>query len=175
MSGRIIELDTEGFRRFFERLGEAARGDFKREISVFMEGLGVEFLRVLQDEIIRREVMDSRLMLASFEKGSSDNVWVLNEGDLTLEVGTNVKYAKWVNDGHKTNPEGVESRFVPGRWEGERFIYDRNEKGGMVLKQKWIPGAHYWESGLHIIERMYPHLLDAKLQQWLDRYFADFL
>lgn len=170
----FIELDTADFRRFFQRLGTAAHGDFKRELLVFMEGLGMEFLRVLQDEIERRKVMDSRLLLTSFEKGGQDNVWVMNEADLSLEVGTNVSYAKFVNDGHKTNPAGVATRFVPGHWDGDRFIYKPGASTGMVLKQKWVPGSHYWDSGIRIIERMYPHLLDAKLQQWLDRYFSDF-
>ena len=53
----FISLETADFRRFFQRLGAAANGDFKRELGVFMEGLGMEFLRVLQDEIIRRKVM----------------------------------------------------------------------------------------------------------------------
>lgn len=171
---RNIELDVSDFRRFFARLKSAANGDFRKELTNFVEGLGNEFLRVLQDEIIRRQVMDSRLLLASFEKGGQDNVWLLTDGDLSLEVGTNVKYAKWVNDGHKANPDGVASRFIPGKWVGDRFIYDPSAKEGMVLKQQFIRGKPYWDSALRIIERMYPNLLEAKLQQWLDTYFAEF-
>ena len=137
---RNIELDVSDFRRFFERLKSAANGDFRKELANFVEGLGNEFLRVLQDEIIRRQVMDTRLLLASFEKGGQDGVWLLSDGDLSLEVGTNVKYAKWVNDGHKANPDGVASRFIPGKWVGDRFIYDPNAKEGMVLKQQFIRG-----------------------------------
>ena len=171
---RNIELDVSDFRRFFARLKSAANGDFRKELANFVEGLGNEFLRVLQDEIIRRQVMDTRLLLASFEKGGQDGVWLLSDGDLSLEVGTNVKYAKWVNDGHKANPGGVASRFIPGKWVGDRFIYDPNAKEGMVLKQQFIRGKPYWDSALRIIERMYPNLLEAKLQQWLDTYFAEF-
>ena len=157
---RNIELDVSDFRRFFARLKSASNGDFRKELANFVEGLGNEFLRVLQDEIIRRQVMDTRLLLASFEKGG--------------QAGTNVKYAKWVNDGHKANPDGVASRFIPGKWIGDRFIYDPNAKEGMVLKQQFIRGKPYWDSALRIIERMYPNLLEAKLQQWLDTYFAEF-
>lgn len=173
MSGHI-ELDVSDFRRFFSRLKSAASGDFRKELTTFVEGLGYEFLRVLQDEIIRRKVMDTRLLLASFEKGGQDGVWTLSDGDLTLEVGTNVKYAKWVNDGHKANPDGVASRFVPGHWQGDRFIYEPGAKEGMVLKQQFIRGKPYWDSALRIIERIYPDLLEAKLQAWLDRYFSEF-
>lgn len=44
----------------------------------------------------------------------------------------------------------------------------------MVLKQQWVEGYHYWESGLKIIEEMIPKLLENKLQAWLNDYFADF-
>ena len=172
---KFIEVDVSDYQRFFERLGKAANGDFKNEITGFLEGVGVEFLRVLQDEIVRREVMDSRFLLQSFEKGSEDGVWTLNEGDLTLEVGTNIKYAKFVNDGHNTNPPGVKARFVPGYWDGDRFIYVPGADTGMMLTQKWVPGAHYWEAGLKIIKTIYPELLDRKLQEWIDNYFSDFL
>ncbi len=174
MAGEVV-FDFSEFRAFFARLRQAAAGDFKKEIALFFEGIGLEFLRVLEDEIIRREVMDTRLLLASFHKGSEDNVWETTEAGLSLEVGTNVKYAAYVNDGHWTNPKGVEVRFVPGRWEGDRFVYEPGAKTGMVLKQKWVEGAHYWESALRIFEKIYPEMLEAKLQDWLDRYFRDFV
>nr|DAL85224.1 MAG TPA: type I neck protein [Caudoviricetes sp.] len=168
-------FDFAEYSAFFSRLRQAASGDFRREIMLFLEGMGLEFLRVLEDEIIRREVVDSRLLLASFHKDGDGNVWEMDEGGLSLEVGTNIDYAAYVNDGHWTNEKGVDVRFVPGRWEGERFIYDPAEKGGMVLKQHWVEGSHYWESAIRIIEKMFPELIDAKLQEWLDKYFSNFV
>ena len=167
-----VEFDMSEFREFFQRMERAARGDFRKELEQFMEGLGNEFLRILQDEIVRRQVIDSRLLLASFEKGNDQNVWEISDGGLTLEVGTNVEYAGYVNDGHWTNTKGVERRFVPGYWEGDRFIYDRSAEGGMMLKQHWVEGAHYLESALRILDRIYPELLERKMQQWLDSYFG---
>ena len=166
-----IGLD-DNFEKFVEKLGSAARGDFKAELTKFLEGLGAEFLCIVQDEIRRRKVVDTRLLLASFHQGGEDNVWEISEGGLTLEVGTNIKYAAWVNDGHWTNPKGIERRWVPGHWRGDRFIYDPSSKTGMLLKQKWIEGKHYWEGAIKIFEKMFPKLLEAKLQQWLDRYFG---
>lgn len=168
-------FDFAEYSAFFSRLRQAASGDFRREIMLFLEGMGLEFLRVLEDEIIRREVVDSRLLLASFHKDGDGNVWEMDESGLSLEVGTNIDYAAYVNDGHWTNEKGVDVRFVPGRWEGERFIYDPSEKGGMVLKQHWVEGSHYWESAIRIIEKMFPELIDAKLQEWLDKYFSNFV
>ncbi len=172
MSSRHIDIDVSELQNFFARIERAAKGDFRKELELFLEGLGNEFLRVIQDEIERRKVMDSRLLLASFEKDTEGNIWKLEEGGLTLEIGTNVEYAKYVNDGHWKNPKGVEQRFVPGHWEGDRFIYDPSSKSGMVLKQDWVPGKPYFDSALRILDKMYPSLLEKKLQEWLDTYFG---
>lgn len=168
---KYVNIDTSDAGRFFDALEAAARGGFRKELELFLEELGVEFLKYVEDEIIRREVLDTRLLLASFHKGDDNNVWDITDGGLTLEVGSTLKYAGYVNDGHWTNPKGVARRFVPGYWEGDRFIYDPEAEGGMVLKQKWVEGKPYWESALHILDKMMPEFLDAKLQEWLDNYF----
>lgn len=167
-----VEFDMSEYRAFFDRVEKAARGDFRKDFELFLEGIGEEFLRIVQDEIVRRKVMDSRLLLASFERGAEDNVWRLQEGGLVLEVGTNVSYASYVNDGHWTNTKGVERRWVPGYWQGDRFIYDPSAKTGMLLKQHWVEGAHYFDSALRILNEIMPQVLDEKLQAWLDNYFG---
>lgn len=170
--GSYVSFDFSEYKDFFALLKYAAKGDFKHELSLFLEGLGNEFLRILEDEIIRREVVDTRLLLNSFHKGSEDGVWEFNANGLTLEVGTNINYAGYVNDGHWTAKKGQAGRWVPGRWEGDKFIYEPSAKTGMYLKQKWVPGKHYWESALRILNEMYPELLETKLQDWLDNYFG---
>lgn len=170
--GDYVSFNLDEYREFFGQLSRAAKGDFKREIALFLEGLGNEFLRVLEDEIIRRKVTNTRLLLNSFHKGSEDGVWLLNVDGLTLEVGTNIDYAGYVNDGHWTNPKGQSGRWVPGTWSGDEFIYDPSADTGMYLKQQWVQGKHFWESALRILNEMYPSLLEAKLQQWIDNYFS---
>lgn len=171
MSG-YVNVDLSSYEEFFSLIRSAAKGDFKAELGTFLEGLGNEFLRVLEDEIIRREVVDTRLLLNSFHKGSGDGVWEFNADGLVLEVGTSIDYAGHVNDGHWTAEKGADGRWIPGRWDGDRFIYEPGAKTGMYLKQQWIPGKHYWESALRILNEMYPSLLENKLQQWLDEYFG---
>lgn len=168
---KYVEFDTTGADRFFSALEAAAKGGFRKQLELFLEGLGVEFLRIVEDEIIRHKVLDTRLLLASFHKGHGDNLWELTEGNLTLEVGSTLEYAGYVNDGHWTNPKGVERRFVPGYWEGDRFIYDPEAEGGMVLKQHFVEGKPYFDSALRILDKMLPEFLDEQLQKWLDEYF----
>ena len=165
-------LEADEMKEFFEKCRRAGNGVFKRELSLFLEGIGLEFLRIIEDEIIRLKVMDTSLLLNTFHKGEDANVWRLSDSGLTLEVGTNVEYASYVNDGHWTCKKGEKMRFVPGYWSGNRFIYDSSAKSGMMLKQNWVKGAHYWESGLRILDKMLPGLIEAKLQQWINSYFG---
>lgn len=168
---KYVQLEAGEVAAFFDKMGRAAKGELRKEMETWLEGLGVELLRIVQEEIIRLKVVDTRLMLNSFHKGSDGNVWEIVEGGLTLEVGSTVEYAGYVNDGHWTNPKGVERRFVPGYWQGDRFIYDRNADGGMMLSQKWVEGKHYFDSALRILEKMFPKLIEAKLEEWFETYF----
>ncbi len=178
MSGKYVDIDMSEFKEFFGSLERAAKGEFRKELELFLEGVGFDFLRVVQDEIVRKKVMDTRLLLASFEKGSDGNVWELTDGGLTLEIGTNVEYAKYVNDGHWTNPKGVSQRFVPGDVEfGEdgkiiKFTYNPAAKSGMMLKQHWVEGKHYFDSALRIFNKIFKASAEVKVQEWLDRYFG---
>lgn len=69
-----VTFDTVELENFVKRLGTAAQGDFKRALNIFLEGIGIEFLNILQKEIIARNVMDYRLLLFSFQKGDKENV-----------------------------------------------------------------------------------------------------
>ena len=171
----VVTFDMSEYREFFRRMERAARGDFRAEFELYIEAVGSEFLRILQDEIVRRKVIDTRLLLASFERGGDGNVWSLSDGGLTLEVGTNLEYAAFVNDGHWLNPRGVDMRWVPGEWQGERFIYQPGAKTGMLLKQKWIEGSHYFDDAIRLMERMAPQFMERKIEQWLGQFFSDFL
>lgn len=177
------EFDMSEFREFFERMGRAARGDFRKEMEEFLEGIGFEFLRIVEDEFIKRHKNTGEgLLVASFRKGGKGNVWKLEDNGLTLEVGTNVEYASYVNYGHrtfdpeKTNhfklPNGELARFVPGHWEGNRFVFDKNADSGMVLKLHFVEGIHFWEPSIEAIKHIYQKALERKLQEWIDRYFG---
>ena len=176
MAGRYVSIDTTELRRFIERLDQAGRGkEFEKELSRFLDAIGVEFLSYVQDFIIQAGLVDTRLLLNSFQKSGEGNVFIAQEGGLQIEVGTNVEYASFVNDGHWLNPRGVDMRWVPGEWQGESFIYQPGAKTGMLLKQKWIEGSHYFDDAIRLMERMAPQFMERKMQQWLEQYFSDFV
>ena len=176
MAGRYVSIDTTEWRRFIERLNQAGRGkEFEKELSRFLDAIAVEFLSYVQDFIIQAGSVDTRLLLNSFQKSGEGNVFIAQEGGLQIEVGTNVEYASFVNDGHWLNPRGVDMRWVPGEWQGERFIYQPGAKTGMLLKQKWIEGSHYFDDAIRLMERMAPQFMERKIEQWLGQFFSDFL
>lgn len=88
-----ISIDMSEYEAFFSRLKQAGNGAFEREIGLFFEGLGMDFLRLVQDEIMKEGALDTRLMLASFSKGDGSNVWEVSNGGLTLTVGSTLDYA----------------------------------------------------------------------------------
>lgn len=176
MTGRYVNIDATELRRFVERLNQAGRGkEFEKELSRFLDAIAVEFLSYVQDFIIQAGSVDTRLLLNSFQKSDVGSVFIAQEGGLQIEVGTNVEYASFVNDGHWLNPRGVDMRWVPGEWQGDRFMYQPEAKTGMLLKQKWIEGSHYFDDAIRLMERMAPQFMERKMQEWLDQYFSDFV
>lgn len=170
--GRNVSYDLSEYREFFDRLSAAAKGEFRHKLELWLDAIGNDFLRVVEEEIIRRKVMRSRELLASFHKGSSDGVYILDVDGLTLEVGTSVAYAGYVNDGHWTNPKGVDGRWVPGTWNGDEFIYDHEAKSGMYLKQHWVKGEPYFDSALRAFEKIFNTSLEKMMAEWFEEYFG---
>jgi len=167
----MFEFDVSEIQLYLKLINKAAEGEFKKQIALWFEACGFEFLRIVQDEVILRKVVDTRLLLNSFGKGDKNNVWEVSDEGLTLEVGTNVEYAEYANDGHWTNKKGQASRFVPGVWRGDIFEYVRGAKTGMVLKQRWVEGSHYWEAAIRIFERIFQKSVERKMEEWRDTFF----
>ena len=165
--GTYVTYDFSEYRAFFDKM-RAASDSFKKEFGLWLEAIGVEFLNEVREQIITKNVKRNSLLLHSFKKGGEDNVWELDLGALRLEVGTNLEYGLWVNNGHRQQP----GRFIPGYWEGNKFIYDRNAKGGMVLKAKWVEGKHYFDKAIEIFAPQFEKSFERKLEKWLADYFG---
>ena len=162
----MIDIDVSSLEGF-ARACEAARADLKPYLGKTLDEIGEEFLEIVQENIMRAENVDPRLMLSSFSKGSGYGIYELDMGGLTLTVGTHVKYAKWVNDGHRQQP----GRFVPGVWSGKRFTYIPGARTGMVLKASFVQGSHFFDKSVQVLQRMFPEMADRAFEQFFKRYF----
>lgn len=164
--GRNVTVDFGEYRAFFEKMSRAS-GDFKKELEKWLEAAGIEFLTEVEEQVVQRNAMNSRLLLHSFERGNENNVWIADLGALRLEVGTNLEYAIWANNGHHQRP----GRYIPGYWEGDEFVYDRNSSSGMALKAEWVPGKHYFDAALQLFAPVFEKSFEKKLEEWLAQYF----
>ncbi|MCY7816919.1 HK97 gp10 family phage protein [Bacillus haynesii] len=165
-------MRIDGLDEFIQALDEAIDGGLQSQYELWLEAMGYEFLDIVQDEIMKTETVETRRLLNSFQKGDADNIFSTTAGNLTLDVGTNLDYASFANDGHFTiDPsKNLDRRWVPGRWKGDRFEYDPAAETGMLLKFQWVDGSGYWDNALAIFERMFERSLDRKLQEWLDEF-----
>ncbi len=139
MAGKSI-VDVRELKKFATKLEKAANGKLKKQFAVWLEAVGMEFLGVVQDEIIRLGVVDTRRLLNSFSRGNGDCVFKMKNNALLLEVGTNVEYAAIVNDGHK------------------------------LVNSSWWEGYHYFDLSIVTFEKILPASLEKRLQEWLDEF-----
>lgn len=156
-------IKIRGLNKFLKDLGDMA-DEAKNDFELFLETEGFQLLDIVQDKIIQMQVVDTRRLLNSFDKGGDGNVWKVSNGGLTLEIGTNVEYAAAVNDGHKQR-----RRFVPGYWQGNKFKYDPNANTGMMLTEKFVPGKPYWDNALLIFERVFQQDANKWLDKWVEK------
>lgn len=100
--------------------------------------------------------------------GSLRDAWAVmpvgKRGDhYTVVVLNNLKYASYVEYGHRQQP----GRFIPGEWQGDRFVYDPDAEGGMVLKNTWVSGRYMLTISTQELEVQAPAILEKKLYQFL--------
>lgn len=100
--------------------------------------------------------------------GTLRDAWAVmavgHRGDrYTVVVINNLRYASYVEYGHRQEP----GRFIPGYWEGERFVYDPDAEGGMVLKNPWVEGRFMLTISTQELEQQAPAILERKLYKFL--------
>lgn len=152
----------------FARKCEAMQADLKPYAGKTLEEIGEEFLDIVQAQIQGAHNVDKGTLLGSFTKGGAGNIFQLDMGALTLTIGTDVYYAKWVNKGHGQQP----GRFIPGIWEGSHFRYIPGAKTGMALKASAVRGSHFFDKSAEVLERMFPEMAQSAFEQFFNRYFS---
>lgn len=147
---------------------ERCQRNLKSYIARSLDELGEQFLDMIVSEIKANGNVISSKLANSFRKGGEGNIYRLDAGGLSLEIGSSVKYARWVNDGHGQRP----GRFVPGYWSGKRFVYVPGYGSGMVLKANFVKGSHYFDEAVDQLEELFPTFAKKTIEHFFELYFV---
>ena len=93
-----------------------------------------------------------------------DNIFVYTDGipQDYVEVGTNVEYALYVNDGHVQH-----KRFLPAEKlsVGGKSKYLKNGGKGIMLKERYVKGAFFMEKGMNDAKPRLERLINSFMEQ----------
>lgn len=94
-----------------------------------------------------------------------DNIFVFGDGipQDYVEVGTNVEYALYVNDGHIQH-----KRFLPAdklSAGGKAKYLKGNNQKGIMLKERYVQGAFFMEKGFNSAKPRLERLINSFMQQ----------
>jgi hypothetical protein len=148
-------LDYSEFRRLAQSVT-----NFKDQYDAFLHHFLLEIgMRALADIKVRTPV----------DTGELRNNWFLSDvvrvGDnLEIYITNNKEYASFVEFGYNQK-----KRFVPGKWTGDKFIYEPYCGSGMMLKPKWIEGRFMSTIPIAEVNRVIPIKYEAALNQFIRR------
>ncbi len=158
-------MNLDEFRRKLERL---EKHEMEKIMAVIVYELGERLLAAIQDEIDRQNLIDTGTLWNSFTQGGDGNIWVFDQDrdTLTLEVGSNLTYAEYLNDGYTIE----KGHFVPGYWNSVgKFIYDPDAKGGFWARPRSFIGRKYFDIALHGFQGGVKKLIENRLEKELER------
>lgn len=149
------KTDFKQLQALNERLDQLSKVDFDRFFTQAAKEVAGRLLNKVKKRtpVVYGTLRDAWAVLPVGHRGDHYTVVVIN----------NLRYASYVEYGHRQKP----GRFIPGHWEGERFVYDPDAEGGMVLKNSWVEGRYMLTISTQEIERMAPAMLEKKLYKFL--------
>lgn len=146
-------FDYKQFQKLYDGVRKMEAGSRK-----FVEDFLVEMALRAMAKAKKRTPVDT---------GDLRNKWYLSGvarrgNDVMINLVNSAKYASFVEFGHWQQP----GRFVPGYWQGSRFVYSPGAKTGIVLKEAWVDGYFMATISIQEIEREIPKRLEAAWKQY---------
>lgn len=159
--------DFDGLAKKFKQLSEDGMNRILRNIT---EAVGEKLLNNVTDEINRQGLIDTSVMLNSFARGDDENAWEwdVDRNVITLEVGSNLPYAKYLNEGYNIH----KPYFVPGTWENGTFKHNPNANSGFMAKPRTFIGRHYFDIAVKELEGGINQFIMERLEVELRRVFG---
>lgn len=145
-----------------------ARGGFDySEFEALAEGvrrMERDSVRNIEDFLLRMALraMARVKKRTPVDTGNLRNKWYLSGvarrgNDVMINIVNSALYASFVEFGHWQQP----GRFIPGHWEGDRFIYEPGAEEGMYLSKPWVDGVFMLTISIQEIEREMPKRLES--------------
>lgn len=146
--GAVFEVP--GWKEFTERC-QGVVDKFEEKKLVLMNKMA----NICLSEISPLIPVDTSRLVSSFQVG----VVTPNEA----EIGTNVEYALYVNDGHVQHRRFLPISYLSAGGRG-KYIQPGNTKG-IMLKEKYIPGKYFLENGMRQAEPRLKTIGESFMQQ----------
>ena len=146
--GAVFEVP--GWKEFTERC-QGVVDKFEEKKLVLMNKMA----NICLSEISPLIPVDTSRLVSSFQVG----VVTPNEA----EIGTNVEYALYVNDGHVQHRRFLPISYLSAGGRG-KYIQPGNTKG-IMLKEKYIPGKPFLENGMRQAEPRLKTIGESFMQQ----------
>lgn len=145
------DFSIDGWDEFVERFAKLVdKWEAKKEILLKRMG------NIYHEEIIPNVPVDTSRLV--------DNIFVGGVEDDSIEVGTNVEYALFVNDGHVQH-----KRFLPCRKVSAggktRLVYSKGSKTGIMLQERYVAGRHFMEKGMTSAKPRLAMLINSFMEQ----------
>lgn len=143
------DFSIDGWDEFVERFANLVENwEAKKEILLKRMG------NIYHEEIIPLVPVDTSRLV--------DNIFVGGVDADEIEVGTNVEYALFVNDGHVQH-----RRFLPANKIsiGGRTKYLKNGSKGIMLKERYVAGSHFMEKGMTNAKPRLERLVESFMEQ----------
>lgn len=144
-------FSIEGWEEFVENFGKLAdKWEDKKRILLVRMG------NIFHAEVIPHIPVDTSRLV--------DNFFVFDDGvpQDYIEVGTNVEYALYVNDGHVQH-----RRFLPAERlsAGGKAKYLKDGGKGIMLSERYVQGKFFMEKGLNSAKPRLTRLVKSFMEQ----------
>lgn len=152
MAGSDLGFSIEGWAEFVERFAELV-DKWGEKKQILLERMG----NIYHAAIIPHVPVDTSRLV--------DSIFVFGDGipQDYIEVGTNVEYALYVNDGHVQH-----RRFLPadkltvgGK---TKYLKNKNQKG-IMLSERYVNGAFFMEKGMQDAKPRLERLAESFMRQ----------
>ena len=152
MADNDLGFSIDGWEEFVERFADLV-DKWAEKKAKLLERMG----NIYHDEIIPNVPVDTSRLV--------DSIFVFGEGipQDYVEVGTDVEYALYVNDGHIQHKRFLpaEKLSVGGK---AKYLKDNNQKG-IMLSEKYVQGSFFMEKGFNSAKPRLERLVNSFMLQ----------